>query len=680
MRLISGLILVFSLLLFTGCSGPGDAADSVGEDNTSSGTGEPTPTNPNPSEPDPDPVPNPTPGQPTPGDLVAASEPDPNASYPTLGQPLQANPDPLVEPNTDYEVPIVGITSQPNAYIAGASGTITLEAADNIGGAGLRDIECNIDGAGYQSCGTGDVDLDNLSEGLHTITARATDWDDNVSTEVSYAFYVDQTAPTVSITTAPDGATTDQNAAFEFQSTDAGSGISHYRCRIETGSNTNCDDSELFQNLEEGPHTLYVRAVDNVGNKSPTTTHDWVVDLSPPAINVNKDPGAIVYTENGTAVINFDAIDTYSPNNITTTCKLNGVAISCASGTDITIPNPNPANYTLEITATDVLGHSSTQTVNWQAVNETEDRSKSISVGDIRPVDILFVVDNSGSMAFERSNLAQRIDGMINVIDGLDWQIAVTSTDATSTNAQSDGKLIELEGMAGEYILDSNMNSATAQSVFGNTVQNFPGGSGREEGIHVSKRVIDRYVAGDQNHMDFIRNGADLSVVVLSDEDESSNGTDIRTTPQGFIDHVNATFNNQKNIRFHSIITRPGDSTCLSGHGASYGNTYDELSRLLGFGDTGGSIIGSVCNQDYTSQLADIGQSVKDLQNSIKLACVPHDADMDGTPELTVTYRADAGQAYAPYNAPRSYSNDRVVFQDLLPPGDYKVDYKCKIN
>ncbi len=677
MRLLSGLLLVLSLFLFIGCGGAGDAAQPASDDsNTSTGTGGDVTPTPNPT---PDPDPDPVPVQPVPGDIVAASEPDPNATYPPLGQAIEPTPDPFVEPNTDYEKPIIGITSQPNPYIASSAGTIQLQAADNTGGSGLRDIECSIDGSAYSSCSE-TVAMDNLSEGLHTLTARAIDWDDNMSTEVSYTFYVDQTPPTVSIANAPVAATKDVSAAFEFQSADGGSGVSHYRCKIEDGSYANCSDQELLENLSEGQHTLTVQAVDNVGNTSAPLTHDWVVDLSPPIINVVKQPTAVVYVDDPDPILNFDVSDVYSPNNVSVECKLNGVIVACASGNDYPTPANQPASFTYEITATDALGHSSTQTITWQAVNEAENRSTSIMVGDIRPVDILFVVDNSGSMSFERSNLAERIDGMINIIDGLDWQIAVTSTDVTNTDNKSDGKFIELIGMPGNYILDSSMDPATAQSVFGNTVQNFGGGSGREEGIHASRRVIERYVDGNVQHRSFIRDGADLSIVVLSDEDESSNGQDVRTTPQQFVNLVDTTFNNQKNMVFHSIITRPGDSTCLSGQGAAYGNTYDELSRLTGYGEQGGAIIGSVCNQDYTSQLADIGQSVKDLQNSIKLECAPFDANMDGTPEVAVLYRADAQQAYAPYNAPNTISNDRVIFNDLLPPGDYKVDYKCKIN
>ncbi|MCJ8276682.1 MAG: hypothetical protein HRT44_09775 [Bdellovibrionales bacterium] len=131
---------------------------------------------------------------------------------------------------------------------------------------------------------------------------------------------------------------------------------------------------------------------------------------------------------------------------------------------------------------------------------------------------------------------------------------------------------------------------------------------------------------------------------------------------------------------FHSIIARPGDADCLSDNEHYAGDVYDELSRLTGSGEVGGAIIGSVCENDYTSQLEDIGQSVKDNRNSIKLDCNPFDSNGDGQPDLTISYRADAGSNYQVYSAARQINGDTVTFTDLLPPGDYKADYQCRVN
>jgi hypothetical protein len=684
MRLLTLLPLMIGLGFLTACSGGGgeSVALETGDVNSGSGTDTSSGNTNSGNDGSSSGNNNTTPPQPTgpqPGEIVAASEPDPQGEYPATGTTFQPAPDPVLEPNSDFIRPIVEIVSQPNPYIAGNSDRLSLQAADNTGGSGLKEISCSMDGGAYSPCGN-QLDLSNLSEGLHTVTAYASDWDGNQSGLVSYTFYVDQTPPDVEITQAPVAATQSPNANFSFEALDDGSGVANYQCAINSSALGTCQANEAFQGLNEGPQQLSVAAVDAVGNTSEVTTYNWVVDYSGPQINVINQPPAVVYTGAPNSVVRFDVEDLWSPEGIQNTCVLNGQNIACASLNDITVTTNQEAQYNLVITATDIAGNSSSQMITWQVLTEAEPRTTNLAVGDLRPVDILFVVDNSGSMDFERANLAQRIDGMIQAIDDLDWQISIISTDSSTDDYKSNGRLIELIGMPGQYVLDSTMDTALAQTVFGNTIQGFPSGSPTEEAIYSSRLMIERYLAGEPAQNQFIRQGADLSIVVLSDEDESSDGNGARITPQGFIDFVNNSFNNQKNMVFHSIITRPGDSVCLSGEGFNYGNVYDQLSRLTGYGELGGAIIGSVCEQDYTTQLADIGQSVRDLQNSIELDCMPFDADKDGTPEVMISYRADANQAYAPYTATNLIQGQRVVFDALLPPGDYKVDYQCKIN
>lgn len=517
------------------------------------------------------------------------SQPDSSAQYMDLGQAIEPTPDPLIEPNTDYTIPIIEISERPQDFIGENQTRIGFRAADNVGGSGLKEIQCRIDAGGWQSCGPL-LELKELEEGEHHIFARSEDWDDNQSTEVSCSFTVDLTPPLVQIDQAPPASTTEDEALFHFSASDEDSGVSHYECSVNGQDFQACQAETLFEDLQPGHYELIVQAWDNVGHVSAPASHQW----------------------------------------------------------DVT--------------------------------HKIDEKSLLTTVNDVRPVDILFVVDNSGSMSFERSNLAHRIDGMIKVIEGLDWQIAVTSTDASSHDAESDGKLIEMIGAPGTYVLDSSMDDQWAQNIFGQTVQNFPGGSGREEGIYVSHRVIERYQDGEAHHRQFLRNNADLAIVVLSDEDESSTGKHARMSPQTFLDEFHQAFSGQKNLVFHSIITQPGDKQCHNGHGAHYGNLYDELSRLTGHGELGGAIIGSVCEQDYTAQLADIGQSVKDLTNSIELECPAVDTNNDGTPEVEVLYKAAKSSSYSSYTALHIIEKDRIVFNDLLPPGDYKVNYKCISN
>lgn len=678
MSILTVLIASLSLVVMVGCNGGGaDATQaSPAADNGSSSTGDPTtpPAGPgtNPTTP---PVTPPVPQGPQPGEKVGTSTGDSNATYPPVGGSVDYTVNNTVEPNTDIYKPIITITAEPNPYIPNTTGQIQFWAADNQGGIGLKHLECSIDGGAWTVCNE-NLDMSGLSEGTHTVKARAEDYDGNVSGEVSYTFYVDTTPPALQIDSTPAVATTSTDANVDFSAQDAGSGVQNTTCRIDGNVVANCQ----VNNLDEGMHTVEVTAVDAVGNASAPQTYQWLVDNSGPQINFAQEPAGQVYLEDGSNMLNFNVADTYSPQNVTYACDLNGQAVACNSGQNLTVPAPQAQFYTFTVVATDSLGNQTTVVRRWEAVPEAEARQTTLSVDDSKPVDILFVVDNSGSMAFERSSLAQRIDGMIDVIKDLDWQIGVISTDSTNNDAKSDGRLIELRGMPGQYVLDSTMDTATAQSVFGDTVQNFGGGSGNEEGMYSSRRMIERYFAGDASNQGFLRDGADLSIVVLSDEDESSDGNGARITPQGFIDFVNTSFNGTKTLRWHSIIARPGDSVCLNGEGANYGNEYDALSRLLGHGQVGGSIIGSVCDTDYTNQLRNIGQNVAALANSLRLDCAPYDGDKDGQPDLVIEYRATPADPYTVYTAPRTIVGSTVSFSTTLPAGEYRADYRCKIN
>ncbi len=58
-------------------------------------------------------------------------------------------------------------------------------------------------------------------------------------------------------------------------------------------------------------------------------------------------------------------------------------------------------------------------------------KSESFVMHLTNKVDVLFVVDSSGSMANERAALGSRLANFTSGLVGLDWQICVTSTDPT---------------------------------------------------------------------------------------------------------------------------------------------------------------------------------------------------------------------------------------------------------
>ncbi|MBL7672185.1 MAG: VWA domain-containing protein [Bdellovibrionaceae bacterium] len=331
----------------------------------------------------------------------------------------------------------------------------------------------------------------------------------------------------------------------------------------------------------------------------------------------------------------------------------------CASGNNsIVISSLPEGQYSFVVHAEDILGNKSSGEVKWSVASTTRQMSQSIQVNDYKKVDILFVIDNSGSMGFEQKNMASRVANFLSVIRGLDYQVAVTTTDPRSSVVWGDGQLLPFSQSAGS-ILDIRTPEATAQDLIGKTLQRPETGSGTEQAIFATYRVIDRYINNQATHRQLFREGAQFAVINISDEDESANGP--KNDPENLIKHVHDTFGGQKTFSFHSIITKPGDTQCKSTYGATYGARYKVLSDLTG------GIVGSVCEQDYAAQVTGIAQGVRDLLKTISLQCQPI------TSGFSITIKKD-GQAFTD-----TFRVDGVnlIFDTELSPGNYVVDYRC---
>lgn len=280
-------------------------------------------------------------------------------------------------------------------------------------------------------------------------------------------------------------------------------------------------------------------------------------------------------------------------------------------------------------------------------------------------VDILVVVDNSGSMRDIQANMASRVSSLMNQVKDLDYHIAVTTTDP-SNQTTGDGHVLELTGFANQYVITPSMGLANAQQALASTVQRTESGSGSEEGIYVTYRLIERAIDGEINTKKFFRSDAAFSVILISDANESRNA--LKNKPQELINLVKVNWPNKKFI-FNSLIVRPEDSECMSSGREGYGTTYDQLSRLLGYGTSGGAIIGTVCATDYGAQLSGIGQSVQQLVKVMgDLDCSPI-----GNPTTAISVMKDGVN----YTDGYEVQGLKIVFQNNLPAGKYTLSYQC---
>jgi hypothetical protein len=122
------------------------------------------------------------------------------------------------------------------------------------------------------------------------------------------------------------------------------------------------------------------------------------------------------------------------------------------------------------------------------------------------------------------------------------------------------------------------------------------------------------------------RDNVDLAIVVLSDEDELSDGPEAATKPQEVIDAFKAQFGETKRLRTFGIVVQSGDEACRvlqlaqteGGNGAFYATHVEELARL-----TGGST-NSICDADYSKSLSDISNSVRKLVGTFELSEAPN--------------------------------------------------------
>jgi hypothetical protein len=390
-------------------------------------------------------------------------------------------------------------------------------------------------------------------------------------------------------------------------------------------------------------------------------------DSLPPTLTVSLDP-ANTYKERTDIRANFQTED-LGVGLKSVSCSLNSTAVHCGvqSGTNyhVNLGQLAVGSYVFKVESSDLLDHSLSREVRFEIQKVFQDVEQSVDILASNKVDILFVVDNSGSMAFEQQSMAQRMSSFMNQIIGLDYRIGITTTDPSSRE-WGDGRLVSLAGQSNRYVVDSSMPQGQAQALIGNTLQRKETGSPSEQGIYATYRAIERTLASGSNPNKLLfRPDAGLAVVVISDEDESASGP--KNIPENLVKYVQWVWPG-KLFSFHSIITIPGDDECRRTQGAAFGVIYERMSRLTGLGTVGGAIVGSVCASDYGAQLSGIGDSVRQMNKTMTLQCEPV-----GPRNSSVVVRYNGANFTDPYEV----IGTKLVFQRNLPLGRYSLFYRC---
>jgi hypothetical protein len=415
----------------------------------------------------------------------------------------------------------------------------------------------------------------------------------------------------------------------------------------------------LYTTANSGLVTLSVQFTDWDNIKSECYHKQIIIDNKGPDIVFNKYPATSV--EEGSSVeIIYTITDSYSPIKAAS-CEFAGVAKPCPTSNGyVQIPALAEGDYQFKVTATDDLNNSSEKSITFKVTALYKRLAKSISVVPNQKVDILFVIDNSGSMEYEQKSMASRVRNFLDVVHGLDWQIGVTTTDPNSKVSYGDGQLVPMKGLKKAYILNSSMNESDSKEILSNTLHRSESGSGLEQGILATYRALERGQSAAGPNRDLIRDGAHLAVVLISDEDESAN--EMRNDPNNLVKYIQTTYNQQKNFSFHSIITRPGDKQCIDTYGYREGFLFETMAKLTG------GVVGDVCASDYAAQMQGVAEGVRKTLKTLTLSCEPV---INATRDIKVQ---KDGQAYLGTYLVQGVN---IVFDDELPQGEFLVDYSC---
>jgi hypothetical protein len=231
-------------------------------------------------------------------------------------------------------------------------------------------------------------------------------------------------------------------------------------------------------------------------------------------------------------------------------------------------------------------------------------------------VDILFVIDNSGSMMEEQENVARNLTGFFEFAErqGIDYHLGVATTDIESANHS--GRFQPFPLPAGEPRV--RMITRTTPDGRGHLAKNIrvgTVGSSCEAGLEAAYLALSSPLIGDPDHNgSFLRRDAFLSVILLSDEEDSSQPG----MCMGRITHPGDTafFTNfffsikghrrQNMFTFSSIVSDPditGGCSSACGQGFSPGRRYVDVTRRTA------GVYTSICDCDFRTRLEELGRT-----------------------------------------------------------------------
>jgi len=286
-------------------------------------------------------------------------------------------------------------------------------------------------------------------------------------------------------------------------------------------------------------------------------------------------------------------------------------------------------------------------------------------------VDVLWIMDNSCSMSEEQLSIAENFEAFISYFldSGLDWHIGVVSTD---TDGGEGGVLTRVNG--NRYITSDTANPT---AVFEDMIVLGTSGSATEKGLQAGYMAI--AVKGNQQNVGFYRDEANLSMIAISDENDQS------TTPPlpEFISWLRNLKAEEEMVSFSAIVgDRPSGCNGPGGN-ASSGAKYHQVVDAIG------GISFSICEEDWSQVLTELGLQAASLQSEFFLSEIP----VPGTIQVIVSFEHDPDRFPGEFTVYEFYENpdnprfkfvydskrNSIVLENYVPPAMANVEVTYEV-
>ena len=186
----------------------------------------------------------------------------------------------------DTTPPAVTITSGPPNGSATQARSASFEFTTDDPSATLS---CQLNSGGFNPCSSPFDTPDTLNDGTYGFQVRARDPAGNVG-GAGRIWFVDNVAPTVTITSGPNEGTTSDEArpSFGFSADEAGA---TFECHFNSDPPTPCSSPfSSTERLPNGSSSFSVEATDRAGNVSATETRTWIIDAPPVDVRIDSGP------------------------------------------------------------------------------------------------------------------------------------------------------------------------------------------------------------------------------------------------------------------------------------------------------------------------------------------------------------------------------------------------------